>query len=170
VEFKTVLEKGDILIQELLYDVIDDPEESYEWIELYNVTNETIDLKNWYVLDNSNSHNKIDIIINPKTFLILTSSISLFQNKYQFYNNQIAQISETRFGNGLSNSGDFVKLFDELDKQWDEVGWDNNTLWTNCSLDASTGKSLIRKTLGVDTDLETDWVVNSNPLLPLGSL
>ena len=81
------------------------------------------------------------------------------------------QIAETRFGSGLANGGDYIKLFDQNDFQWDEAGWkDDNTIWSNCQLKALTGKSLVRKTLGVDTDLESDWVVNSNPLLPLGSL
>jgi hypothetical protein len=170
VGFKTALKKGDILIQELLYDAVDAPEESYEWVKLYNITNENIDLKNWYVLDNSDNHNMLDVIINPKTFLILTPSISLFQNKYPFYSNQIVQISETKFGNGLSNAGDFIILFDVFDKQWDELGWENNILWPNCSLNASTGKSLVRKTLGVDTDSEIDWVVNPNPLFSPSAL
>ncbi len=160
-KIKTLLQKGDVLINEVLYDVIESPEESYEWTSLYNTTNEQVDLTDWYIADNSGSKNLLDAVIEPNRSLVITPSEMSFRTKYLGYGGSVFQINEVKIGNGLANSGDHLKLFDKFNYQWDEVGWENNTLWGNCQLEAVTGQLIKRKNL-IDTDTENDWTVLTN--------
>ena len=54
---------------------------SKDWVELYNSTNETVNLKGWVFTDNKNQYTLPDVNIYPNNYLILSEDSTKF-NKY----------------------------------------------------------------------------------------
>jgi len=174
--------KGQLYISEVVYDCLgDEPEE--EWVELYNPSNEDIDLSNFKIGDEeqiggSESMYKFSesaripagqtvIIavhaasfrarygINPDFEILPTNSGVPVLNKYNLWANGAFS---------LSNSGDEVILLDKADKVIDILSWGNSDYAFSADhLTASSGCSLERSPANVDTNMVTDWREQCKP-------
>jgi len=69
--------KGDVLVNEIMYyPVSDEP----EWVELYNTSSDTINLKNWKISDSNISTKSVitqtDVLIPPSSYLVIAKDVA----------------------------------------------------------------------------------------------
>ncbi len=85
-----------------------------EWVELYNRSEITVNLKNWFVGDKNKSTiiSSDELLIASSTFLILTEDRNKFLATYPEVNSSVIQVESWQT---LNNSDDGVTLRDSLD-------------------------------------------------------
>ena len=114
----TVTEKpaagNEIVVNEFMYSPSNDEP---EWIELYNKSYRTINLKNWKMTDNSTTVtiSTTDYFLNPGEFLIIASD-SVISNYYQITSKLLIKQLPS-----LNNSGDNIILKSNLSTTIDSV-------------------------------------------------
>jgi len=123
--------RGDLVVNEIMYTPFS-PEP--EWVEIYNRSQKTINLKNYFVADSKDT-NKVftqEFPLNPAEFLIVAKD----SNIYTEYN----ITSKCIIGNipQLNNDGDRIMLLDSLWRVIDSL--DFKSTWGG-----TAGKSLERK-------------------------
>lgn len=113
--------QGKIFLNEFL----SDPNSSEkEWVELYNNSNEIINLTNWYIEEGSEEETRLSGEIQPQGFFLV------FQPKGK-----------------LNNSGDIISLFDAAGNLLDQVtygNWNDSNINDNAPV-AYDGQSTARK-------------------------
>jgi len=128
---------GSIVINE----VVTDPEEESEWIELYNKTNVDIDLSNWYLEEGAEAKTILEDIIPAYSYVVI----------------------EDLKGH-LNNSGDIIFLFDDYGYIIDQVTygkWEDGNINDNAPK-ANDPNSLARIGNNQDTNKDDwDWQVAS---------
>ena len=136
-----------------------------EWVELYNPTDNDVSLKDWYIKDDSGVFVKINAnkTIESHGYALLSKSASTW--RFWDEDRDAEKVEWGRiFGNGLGNSGDHLRLYDEYRNEVDAVGWGNDTnVWTSGQPTASEGNSIERIVDGVDTDVASDWSEEAPP-------
>lgn len=122
---------ANLLVNEVMYD----PELNdnyYEWVELYNPTNEPINISNWTITDNSETeflegdfdHGNGTTIIPPKGYAIITDHGTMFYENFSIPDDTIKlYVDDSSIGNGLGNSGDKIILKNETGEIIDAVEW-----------------------------------------------
>ena len=118
-----ITQKGsaNILINEVMYDPgIND--NYYEWIELYNPTNESINLSGWTIADsfenetieNDFDHGNGTMTIPSQGYAVITDHGTKIYEIFSIPNETIKlYIDDSSIGNGLGNSGDKLLLKNE---------------------------------------------------------
>lgn len=155
-----------VVINEVYYDV--DPEfgkegtdsNPDEWIELYNNTDSDINLKDWSISDNSSSRSisHANLIIPAKGFALLAKSSSTWS--YWSVPDSAQKISlGQKIGNGLSNAGDKLLLYDNNGVIIDQISYGNNTDVFNPAINVVLeGHSMTRNPVGKDSDSILDFI------------
>ena len=68
--------KGDVLINEIMYAPVGDEP---EWVELFNTSSDTVNLKNWRISDSNISTKSImtqtDVFFPPRSYLVIAKDI-----------------------------------------------------------------------------------------------
>ncbi|MGB1393783.1 MAG: CotH kinase family protein [Flavobacteriaceae bacterium] len=131
-----------------------------DWIELYNPNSSSVDLSNWQIKDNDDTH--IFTIpegtqIEGEDFLIFVKDASDFINVFPNMN----YLGELGFGLGGSDS---VRLYNSTGTLQDEVSYESNTPWPSCA--DETGYTLELITPDLDNTLPENWDcinVNGSP-------
>ncbi len=135
---------NDLVINEIMYAPNTN---GPEWIELYNKTNEPINLKKWKLSDNSTfvTITTRDVMVQPLSFFVLSkdsSIINYFPNISNFISFSLP---------ALNNTGDAVVLKDSLSTLIDSLSyspdWGGNT----------DGKSLERIAVNSPSTLRENW-------------
>ncbi|MCY3558909.1 MAG: lamin tail domain-containing protein [Chloroflexi bacterium] len=109
---------------------------SYEWFELTNRSNTTIDLNGWTIQDNTSSDPLDGLVVAPHTSVVIAvdSDADLQVDLH---------IGDDRIGNGLANAGDRLELVDPDGHVVSAISWGNDR--THNSTDApDEGKSIHR--------------------------
>jgi hypothetical protein len=134
---------NDIVINEIMYAPAGDEP---EWIELYNRSNRVLNLKNWKLSDNTTlaSISTTDYIIEAGEYLVISSE----SNLPNFYN-ILSKLIIATFP-GLSNTGDDVKLKDNLNRTIDSLKY--LPVWGGTG-----GKSLERKCVDSISVNNSNW-------------
>ncbi len=120
-----------IIINEIMYDpVLND--NYYEWIELFNPTNYSINISGWSITDNSaedflegdfNNGNGSTIIPSKGYAIIADHETKIYEN-FSIPNQTIKLfVDDSSIGNGLGNSGDKIILKNETGMIIDAVEW-----------------------------------------------
>ena len=106
--------RNDIVINEFMY-APNSPEP--EWIEIFNRSNKTIDIKNYKIADNNDTVSVIDksTILNPQDYFVITDDSTLTD----FYN-VLSGIAYKNFPS-LNNNGDKIILLDSLNRTIDSL-------------------------------------------------
>jgi len=157
-----------IVINEVYYDVKDDGsfgnEDKNEWVELYNPTDHEINLKGWSLNDNSGTKSiNPNISIPAHGFAVLGHDNSTWVQYWDIHGAVSIQLTGSTAW--LNNDGDQLTLKDDKGSTIDFVAWEEgyNDAYPDWNLNATQGKSIARKNLGVDTDLPADWIVLDIP-------
>jgi len=115
-----------------------DPETSdnyNEWIELYNPSNQSINVSGWTITDNSGEdeiesdldHGNGTMIIPPYFYAIITDHGTKAYENFTIPNNTISlYIDDKSIGNGLGNSGDKIILKNSQNQTIDFLEWGIN--------------------------------------------
>ena len=150
-EIWSTINPGDIVINEFISDPV---AEENEWIELYNTTEQVIDLLGWTIEDNTGStygsgsgDTTLDgLTIPASSFLVLEKG--------------------TDFTFALNNGGDVIILKRGGTVIMDQVAygsWDDGNIEDNAPF-VSDPNSLIRYPDGQDSDIDNvDWQITNTP-------
>ncbi len=133
--FIIILYSGKTSANPLINEVMYDPEISdnyYEWIELFNPSNKSINLSGWTIVDNSENetiegdfeHGNGTTIMQPKGYAIITDHGTKFYENFSISNDTIKlYVDDSSIGNSLGNSGDKLLLKNETGEIIDAVEW-----------------------------------------------
>jgi hypothetical protein len=122
----TNLSSGTTVINEINYNSSDDYN-SDDWIELINPGETEIDISDWILKDDDNSHGYTipdETVIQPNNYLVLAKDMDLFSSSYPDINNVIGP-----FDFSLSGGGDQVRIFDNAGVLIDSVQYDDLDPW-----------------------------------------
>ena len=122
----TNLSSGTTVINEINYNSSDDYN-SDDWVELINPGETEIDISDWILKDDDNSHGYTipdETVIQPNNYLVLVKDMDLFSSSYPDINNVIGP-----FDFSLSGGGDQVRIFDNAGVLIDSVQYDDIDPW-----------------------------------------
>lgn len=140
--------RGDLVINEIMY-APTSPEP--EWIEIFNKSNKTINLRKYQVADDATKATITtkDFLIQPEEYVVVARDTSI----YSFYTNLSKVIIASL--PSLNNSGDRVAISDSLNRTID-------SLYYRSSWGGSSGKSLERITAEKSSTDSTNWTNTKN--------
>mgnify|MGYP001600805601 CR=1 FL=1 len=158
-----------LVINKVYYDVDAGHGKEYanEWVELYNPTEEAVNISGWKIIDNILEDTIPDSsVIPPGGFAIITASSTTFN--FWFIPSGVVKIilNDGKIGNGLNNDADMLILKDEDGGIVDQMNWGapdnlwpnyNSGVWNPGATDAPEGHALTRIPAGFDTDQSSDF-------------
>lgn len=160
-----------LLLSEVLYDLANDNSQGSEsggkneWVELYNPTESPVDLNGWTIGNSTSTGERIassSVLIEPHGYAIITNATSTAEF-WNFGSTTVMYVGESING-GFANSGDYIGLFDQNGEIVDAMSYGSNTDAFNPSVQTvSSGHSLSRLPVSVDTDGASDWSENTTP-------
>lgn len=137
-------DSGDVMISEFMYDP---PEDQSEYIELYNRSNKTINLKNWELADNTGKRQNLTdnkFLLPPKQYIVLSPDNNLLMI---FPDISLINMG-TRFPT-LNNSGDSIVLYQNSGILMDSLSYKSS--W------GEPGKSMERHSLTIPAYYKENW-------------
>ncbi|MGE5860827.1 MAG: CotH kinase family protein, partial [Ignavibacteria bacterium] len=147
----------EIVINEINYNPANDFD-SGDWIELYNISDQPIDISNWYFSDSDSSHKFIfpnGTVIEPDSYLVVVDNDSAFTSRFPDIKNYVSEI-----GFGLSGSGEFMKLANDASQIIDSLTYDDSLPWP---VDADGGGSTLELIDAFsDNSLPENWRASIN--------
>lgn len=169
-----------IVINKIYYDTAPDRglEGDNEWIELYNKTEEPVDVSGWTICDNTSC----DVLpasagIPAKGFAVITGATTTWD--YWHIPDGMVKIvlADGKIGNGLNNDADMLGLtnsggvvMDRMNYGIPDLGWNHYNalnLWNPGAVDVAEGNTLARKPTGYDTNQPSDFVELGPPTVDL---
>ena len=145
----TVANRGDILVNELQYNPLQSgADAAYEWLELYNTRNETVELAEWEISDNGGCDLIPLLNISSHGFVIIAASEN-FSANFANYMGEIAYVADGVIGNGLGNNGDHLAIKDSLGAVIDEFSYgDDQSITSPPYKRVAEGHSMERQPAG----------------------
>lgn len=136
---------------------------AFEWLELLNRTDWTVDLTDWRIADNHGVDYLPSLLLAPGDFAVIAAGSGFYDNSPDF-TGDIVFIADGSIGNGLNNNGDHLILMDSTERVIDALSYgDDTTIMLPSCLDVAGGHSLERQPAGLDTDQASDFVDNGAP-------
>ena len=144
---------GVVLVNEVMYNT---ESGKPEWVELVNVSGETINIKDWSISDVLTTPTKsfitnTDVILQPDEYIVIAKDTS-FNSAHP---GVMAKVFFTNFGS-LGNTSDGVVIYDFRNGIIDSLFYDSD--WGGGS-----GLSLERISLDEATNENTNWTTSLNP-------
>lgn len=166
IDFSNAQTGSQLVINEVYYDVDENnygTEAKNEWLELYNNSSQTVNLKDWSLTDNSGNPEVItgNPSLAPGEFVVISHDASTCSNYWNSCKNKHINLGGNMAPGWLDNDGDELTLKDDLGNIVDFVAWEG--YYTGWDMNAQEGESIARKTAGLDTDTPSDWQVLSSP-------
>lgn len=164
--------EGTVLITEVLFNPgpteIQGTDLDNEWIEIYNGTNEEVDINGWSIGDGTGVDvlSSEEFILGSGKHLIVTRSASTDTFWTYGLGTVVIHLESPLGSNGLRNDGEAVFLYDAENVLVDAVSWGDDISALNPPVDVASieeGQSIVRLSKTVDIDLATDWVIADTP-------
>jgi len=153
----TMANKGDVLINEIQHDPPQPgTDAAFEWVELFNCTNETTELEGWNISDNYGSDPVPSLTLAPHGFAVIAATQDFYTN-FPDFTGTIVFVEDGRIGNGLNNNGDCLILEDSAATIIDALSYGDDASITLHCTGVSPGNSLERSPAG------GDFIDNPNP-------
>ncbi|MCK5147020.1 CotH kinase family protein [bacterium] len=150
--FKRIDVKSSVIINEFNYNSHAN-HDSGDWIELYNPTDDTVDLSGWYIKDSDEAHRYTvpeNITIAGHSFFVICRDSLRFQACFPGCTNVIGNL-----GFGLSGDGDTIMLFDTVGALVDCVTYDDDVPWP--AAPDGNGPTLELKDPSFDNAMAESW-------------
>lgn len=171
-----------ILITEFEYKTNGD-DETAEWVELYNISGQEIELSNYKLGDEETAGDNEGFMRFPDgaifpagEVLVIARTAAGFRALYGFNPTYEMNESDPAVPNmrhfpllaggdfALRNDGDEILLYNEQNKIVDGVNYGDSVYLFRPSLPlVNRGQSLERQPAGCDTDSAAEWLVQANP-------
>jgi len=150
--FETVPQSEyEVIINEISYKQIEDYK-SGDWVELYNNSNQTIDLSDWTFMDDSDNNKPFvfpqNSFIEPNGFILVTKDKGKFASVYP---NVESVIGDLDFG--LNKNEDKLMLYDENDSLVDMVNYTSDSPWP----ESISTNSIELIDANIDNNMGTAW-------------
>ncbi len=133
-----------------------------EWVELYNNTDQPINIKDWTITDNTSTttiHANVDV--PAFGFALLAKDANTWT--YWSIPPGVEEVSlGQEIGNGLANGGDRLTLKDDVENVIDQMSYGSDTTFFNLT-PVHEGHSWEREPDGKDTDTAGDFIEQTNP-------
>ncbi len=86
----------------------------YEWIEIYNDDSTSVDISGYNISENGASKNFTikDVVLEPKSFLVLVRSDEVFNQTYDVGGSKIIEYGDVAPSLNLNDGGDSIFLYD----------------------------------------------------------
>lgn len=144
-----------VLINEINYNSHDNYN-SGDWVELYNNSDEIIELENWQLKDDDNQHVftfRTGMELNPRRYIVVCESVDDFDLVYPE-----AYIRVGDLGFKFNNGGEVIRLYNELGILVDSVRYEDTLPWPEEADGSGPTLELIHPDL--ENDLAVSWVAN----------
>lgn len=150
---------GGIVINEIMYDPLSNQS---EWIELFNATGQSVNIKGWKYKEATSSVilSSVDLILNPGDYFILAHDSTLYKTFTYLETPQQNQSIKFSTGISLNNTGESISLTDSLNILIDEVTY--NPGWHNPELPDTKGISLERLNPVFGSNEKSNWSSSAN--------
>ncbi len=147
-----------LLMSEVLYDPPQSgTDNSYEFVEIYNPTDQNVRVMNWRLADNGSEDLLPTAEIAPHSYLVVAAARDGFLTNFPDFSGNLVTL-EGSIGNGLSNSGDRVILLAPDGTEIDRMSYGSDIAGFDPSCpDVDSGESLARVPSHLDTDSARDW-------------
>ncbi len=157
-------EIDDVVINEVLYDADSDvPDADAEWIEIYNGSDQPVDLAGWSLRDATAQVDVLPAFVVPAHGFAIVATTDAVTKEYPDVAARVA-ILGGRIGNGLGNDGDRLYLADAAGAVVDAISWGKDTSVFDPPVgDVPSGHSIEREFAGVDSNSVEDFVDNERP-------
>ncbi len=145
-------ETGNIVINEINYSSSDEFDAG-DWVELYNPTDEAVDLSGWIFRDSDDDHAFVftaNTVLEAYSYLVLTKDTEGFSTVYPQVTNFVGD-----FDFGLSSSEDAARIYDANLTLIDSVIYTSEGEWP--SEPAGTGSTLELINPDLDNSLASSW-------------
>ena len=141
-----------VVINEINYNSLNnfDPD---DWVEIYNSSNETIDLGSWLLKDDKDDHIftiPLNTLLLPNQYLVFCTDTIKFTALFPDVNPYFGDL-----GFGLGGGGDIVRLFDYNGLLVDIVEYDDIAPWD--TLADGSGPTLELNHPSLDNTLGENW-------------
>ena len=141
-----------VVINEINYNSLDsfDPD---DWVEIYNSSNETIDLGSWLLKDDKDDHIftiPLNTLLLPNQYLVFCTDTIKFTALFPDVNPYYGDL-----GFGLGGGGDIIRLFDYNGLLVDIVEYDDIAPWD--TLADGSGSTLELNNPSLDNTLGENW-------------
>lgn len=136
---------------------------NHEWIELYNQGDETVNLRNWTIIDNSGI--SVRITGNRNLGAGKFALVSKDNATWAFWNEPGGTLKiplGRQIGDGLDDDGDHLLLKNPGETLIDAMSYGDDASQFVLP-DVSEGHSLEREPDGIDTNTADDWVDRNPP-------
>jgi len=145
---------GGMVINEIMYDPLSNKS---EWIELYNATGQSLNLRGWKYKEASTSVTLFsnDLFFNPGDYLIIAHDSTIYDTFEFLRSPQINQIVKISTGISLNNTGENISITDSLNNVIDAVFYDPG--WNNPELPDTKGISLERINPSLKSNDRSNW-------------
>lgn len=150
--FNHALKSQNVVINEIMYNFGFnlDKLESGNWIELYNTTNNNINLNGWQIQFGINTYTITNKSIAANGYLVASSKDSLMAINYPG-----TPLLGESLGFGLDDAGENIKIFDANNVLVDEVTYTDDAPWPTCA--DGDGQSLSLSSATADNSLPGSW-------------
>jgi len=143
---------GGVVINEINYNSLDSFDPG-DWVEIYNSSNETIDLGSWLLKDDKDDHIftiPLNTLLLPNQYLVFCTDTIKFTALFPDVNPYYGDL-----GFGLGGGGDIVRLFDYNGLLVDIVEYDDIAPWD--TLADGSGPTLELNHPSLDNSLGENW-------------
>ena len=137
---------------------------SAEWVELYNPTNQAIDISGWKIEESEfEDVFGTNLILQAGSYAIVVSPTF---NTSSLPSTTLLVKLDSSIGNGINDVNGHLVLSNSSSTVVDKMSYGTDTTAFTSPPDIpSPNKTLSRIPNGIDTDLSADWVTNSNPTI-----
>ena len=128
-----------------------------DWLEIYNLSTDTINIGHWLIKDNNDNHIfsiPANTLLLPDQYLVFCKDTISFKTFYPDINHYFGDL-----GFGLGGSNDYVRLFDSSELLVDEVNYDDNAPWPTEADGNGPTLELINPSL--DNTLGENWIASN---------
>ena len=144
-----------IIINEINYHSDADNNQG-DWVELYNPSNQTVNISGWYVQDEAGNYFNIpnNTVIEPRSFLVMAEDETLFDYDVNLLVGSFGKKSPYKEMK-LSNDGERITLYNAAGFMIDVVDYDDEGPWPNRA--DGQGYSLQLTEPSLDNSVPDNW-------------
>ncbi|MBX2890405.1 MAG: lamin tail domain-containing protein [Saprospiraceae bacterium] len=144
--------QAQIVITEIMYNPPESGTDSLEFIELYNNSNNPVNMENWSLFGVNFTFPAITLA--PNQYLVTAVNAAALQN-------QLGVSALQWEGGGLNNNGETIRLLDANANVVDEVTYSSSAPWPTGA--AGNGPSIVLCDPNSDNSIATNWQAATTP-------